>query len=69
MKSEKPILERADKIAIAVAVAAFLVYSVLLTNDHHRYVNKQQAEQTQKAVEKAKSDTVKTVQFYQQNTK
>jgi hypothetical protein len=50
MKSEQPILEKADKIAIAVAVVFFFVVSGLLMNDQKERVKKQQAEQIQKAV-------------------
>lgn len=69
MKSEQPILEKADKIAIAVAVAFFFVVSGLLMNDQKERAKKQQAEQIQKAVETTKTDNVKAIKFYQQNTK
>ena len=69
MKSEQPILEKADKIAIAVAVAFFFVVSGLLMNDCNKRAKKLQAEKTQNAVEKAKTDNVKAIKFYQQNTK
>lgn len=69
MKSEQPILEKADKIAIAVAVAFFFVVSGLLMNDCNKRAKKQQVEQIQKAVEKTKTDNVKAIKFYQQNTK
>lgn len=69
MKSEQPILEKADKIAIAVAVAFFFVVSGLLMNDCNKRTKELQAEQIQKAVEKAKTNNVTTIKFYQQNTK
>ena len=69
MKSEQPILEKADKIAIAVAVAFFFVFSGLLMNDQKERAKKQQAEQIQKAVKTTKTDNVKAIKFYQQNTK
>lgn len=69
MKSEQPILEKADKIAIAVAVAFFFVVSGLLMNDQKERAKKQQAEQIQKAVKTTKTDNVKAIKFYQQNTK
>lgn len=69
MKSEQPILEKADKIAITVAVAFFFVFSGLLINDQKEWAKKQQAEQIQKAVKTTKTDNVKAIKFYQQNTK
>ena len=69
MKSEQPILEKADKIAITVAVAFFFVVSGLLMNDQKERTKKQQAEQIQKAVKTTKTDNVKAIKFYQQNTK
>ena len=69
MKSEQPILEKADKIAITVAVALFFVFSGLLINDQKEQAKKQQAEQIQKAVEKTKTNNVKAIKIYQQNTK
>jgi hypothetical protein len=69
MKSDKPVLERADKIAIAVAVALFFVFSGLLMNDCNKRAKELQAEKTQNAVEKAKTNNVTTIKFYQQNTK
>ena len=56
MESDKPILEKADKIAIAVAVALFFVCSGLLINDCNKRTKELQAEQIQKAVEKTKTD-------------
>lgn len=69
MKSEQPILEKADKIAITVAVVFFFVVSGLLMNDQKERAKKQQAEQIQKAVKTTKTDNVKAIKFYQQNTK
>lgn len=69
MKSEQPILEKADKIAITVAVVFFFVFSGLLINDQKERAKKQQAEQIQKAVKTTKTDNVKAIKFYQQNTK
>ena len=69
MESDKPILEKADKIAIAVAVALFFVCSGLLINDCNKRTKELQAEKTQNAVEKAKTNNVTTIKFYQQNTK
>lgn len=69
MESDKPILEKADKIAIAVAVALFFVCSGLLINDCNKRTKELQTEKTQNAVEKAKTDNVKAIKFYQQNTK
>ena len=69
MESDKPILEKSDKIAIAVAVALFFVCSGLLINDCNKRTKELQAEKTQNAVEKAKTNNVTTIKFYQQNTK
>ena len=69
MESDKPILEKADKIAIAVAVAFFFVVSGLLMNDCNKRTKELQAEQIQKAVKTTKTDNVKAIKFYQQNTK
>lgn len=69
MESDKPVLERADKIAITVAVAFFFVFSGLLSTDRNEYEKKEQAQQIQKAVEKVKTDSTRTIQFNTQNTK
>ena len=47
--NNKVILEKADKIAIAVAIAMFLVYSAGLMNTTNKLHKKQKIEQVQKA--------------------
>ncbi len=46
--NNKVILEKADKIAIAVAIAMFLVYSAGLMNTTNKLHKKQKIEQVQK---------------------
>jgi hypothetical protein len=69
MTSEKPTLEKADKVAIAVAVAFFFVFSGLLMNESYKHNKKQQAAQVQKFVKKAKNDNAKMINFNLQHTK
>ena len=64
MEKNKPVLEKADKIAIAVMVAAFLTFSCFLC----RSSNKEQAQQTkQEQVKTASSKAMQVKAFNIQN--
>ncbi len=56
--NKKPMLEKADKIAIAVAIAAFLTFSGMLLNEsnkmHKKIATQEQIQKTQQSL-KAKT--------------
>ena len=68
MKHDTVVLEKADKVAIAVAIAAFLVISGFLlkeSTDSHA----QQAQKAEQAVKQAKANNAKTINFNLQKTR
>lgn len=68
MNQDKVVLEKADKVAIAVAVMAFLTISVLLYK-HQQNTHAQQAQKTEQAVKKAQARNAKTINFELQKTR
>ena len=68
MKHDTVVLEKADKVAIAVAIAAFLVISGFLLKesaDNHAH----QTQKAEQAVKQAKANNAKTIDFNLQKTR
>ena len=68
MNQDKVVLEKADKVAIAVAIMAFLTISVLLYKEQHDR-HAQQAQKTEQAVKKAQTCNAKTINFESQKAR
>ncbi|MDW2995655.1 MAG: hypothetical protein R8M71_01640 [Alphaproteobacteria bacterium] len=68
MNQDKVVLEKADKAAIAVAVVAFLTFSVLLYK-HQQNAHVQQTQKTEQAVKKTQTCNAKTINFESQKTR
>lgn len=68
MNQDKVVLEKADKAAIAVAVVAFLTFSVLLYK-HQQNAHVQQAQKTEQTVKKTQTCNAKTINFESQKTR
>lgn len=68
MNQDTVVLEKADKVAIAVAVMAFLTISVLLYKEQQN-THAQQAQKTEQAVKKAQTCNAKTINFESQKTR
>ena len=68
MKHDTVVLEKADKVAIAVAIAAFLVISGFLLKEsaaNHAH----QAQKAEQAVKQAHANNAKTIDFNLQKTR
>lgn len=68
MKHDTVVLEKADKVAIAVAIAAFLVISGFLLKesaDNHAH----QIQKAEQAVKQAHANNAKTIDFNLQKTR
>ena len=68
MKHDTVVLEKADKVAIAVAIAAFLVISGFLLKEsaaNHAH----QAQKAEQAVKQAQTNNAKTIDLNLQKTR